>query len=245
MRQVFNHFQRKLKIADKITPVTIALAMIAISIVILLLGFTHLHSQSSDKLTNLVQDLYANGGAELLSIAITVLIIDTLNKKRSEDERKRELILQMGSPSNDFAIEAVRLLDHHNWVKDGSLRKQFFTYANLENVILLAADFSHSTIIESTFKNAELEDTTFHGCRFEYCNFENIEFAHINMSDSELIGCFFRNANMSNIHPLNWKNTILPDGTIWTPDTDMEKFTNPEHPNFYVPEYDDIKYIKL
>jgi hypothetical protein len=26
---------------------------------------------------------------------------------------------------------------------------------------------------------------------------------------------------------------VLPDGTRWTPDTDMERFTDPQHPAFW------------
>jgi hypothetical protein len=29
------------------------------------------------------------------------------------------------------------------------------------------------------------------------------------------------------------ENTTLPDGTKWTPDTDMTRFTDPEHPEFW------------
>ena len=29
------------------------------------------------------------------------------------------------------------------------------------------------------------------------------------------------------------KGTILPDGTVWTPDTDVAHFTDPEHPDFW------------
>jgi hypothetical protein len=29
------------------------------------------------------------------------------------------------------------------------------------------------------------------------------------------------------------ENTILPDMTKWTPDTDMKRFTDPKHPQFW------------
>lgn len=28
------------------------------------------------------------------------------------------------------------------------------------------------------------------------------------------------------------EDTVLPDGTKWVPDTDMERFTDPDHPDF-------------
>jgi len=29
------------------------------------------------------------------------------------------------------------------------------------------------------------------------------------------------------------EDTILPDGTHWTPETDMTRFTNPKNPDFW------------
>ena len=61
-------------------------------------------------LDNPIADFYANIATELISIGVTVGIIDKANRKESEKERKDELLLQMGSPNNAIAVEAVRVL---------------------------------------------------------------------------------------------------------------------------------------
>ena len=73
-------------------------------------GGGYLFTQDIRNLRTLVEQLYSNFGIELFSIAITVLVIETLNERRAKQERKTELILQMGSPDNSFAVEAVRIL---------------------------------------------------------------------------------------------------------------------------------------
>src|SRR5690606_34681130 len=90
----------------------------------------------SFSLRQLVSDLYANGGAELLSIALTVLIIERLNRRRAEQERKDELILQMGSPDHAFAVEAARIMRQKGWLHDGSLQDADLVITNLKRANL-------------------------------------------------------------------------------------------------------------
>ena len=56
-----------------------------------------------------LQDYYATISMGLASIAITVLIADILHQHRDTEREKRNLILQMGSPDNPSAKEAVRI----------------------------------------------------------------------------------------------------------------------------------------
>jgi len=32
-------------------------------------------------------------------------------------------------------------------------------------------------------------------------------------------------------------SAILPDGSKWTPDTDMTRYTDPNHPDFWQPDW--------
>jgi hypothetical protein len=61
--------------------------------------------------------------AELVGIGITVLIIDNANEAIKRREEKKRLILQMGSPDNAFAIEAVRQIRARGWILDGALHQ--------------------------------------------------------------------------------------------------------------------------
>jgi hypothetical protein len=63
------------------------------------------------------------------------------------------------------------------------------------------------------------------------------------LMDANLCGADLRNTN------LKWadltrtrldETTILPDGTTWTPQTDMGRFTDPDHSEFFQPDYADM-----
>jgi uncharacterized protein YjbI with pentapeptide repeats len=51
----------------------------------------------------------------------------------------------------------------------------------------------------------------------------------VNLGGANLQGAILKRANLDEF-------TILPDGTKWTPDTDMARFTDPDHPDFWRPE---------
>ncbi|MEL7433487.1 MAG: pentapeptide repeat-containing protein, partial [Chloroflexota bacterium] len=59
-----------------------------------------------------------------------------------------------------------------------------------------------------------------------------------NLSNTLLWNVNLSNANLKNADLTDaiFDETILPDKTVWTPDTDMTRFTNPEHPDFWSPE---------
>jgi hypothetical protein len=51
-----------------------------------------------------------------------------------------------------------------------------------------------------------------------------------NFKAANLTGAILRNAQFSN-------KTILPDDKKWTPETDMTRYTNPNHPDFWQPDW--------
>ena len=64
--------------------------------------------------------------AELIGAGLTTLLIGNAGQAAQQvaqkQEEKKRLILQMGSPDNGFAIEAVRQLREEGWLEDGSLK---------------------------------------------------------------------------------------------------------------------------
>jgi hypothetical protein len=47
-----------------------------------------------------------------------------------------------------------------------------------------------------------------------------------NLKESNLLGVNLEGTRFD-------ETTILPDGTHWIPETDMRRFTDPNHPNFW------------
>jgi hypothetical protein len=54
-------------------------------------------------------------------VAVTILLVEDLYRRHSTREKKRALVLQMGSPDNAMALGAVRKLLALGWLADGTL----------------------------------------------------------------------------------------------------------------------------
>lgn len=77
----------------------VAVALLIVAIVGAALGYLNQHSSLFEP-DNVITDFYANISTELASIAITVLVINTLNERRARQQEKENLVLQIGSPVN-------------------------------------------------------------------------------------------------------------------------------------------------
>jgi uncharacterized protein YjbI with pentapeptide repeats len=63
------------------------------------------------------------------------------------------------------------------------------------------------------------------------------DLSEANLSEANLEGARLRGASLSEarLAGANLQYTALPDGTSWTPDTDMARFIDFEHPDFWRP----------
>lgn len=95
---------------------------------------------------------------ELIGIGITVLIIDSVNEYIKRREEKRRLILQMGSPDQSFAIEAIRQFKENGWLYVGSLDSATLVGANPKNTNL-----ANSEMCSVDLKGAKLTNTILTG----------------------------------------------------------------------------------
>ena len=209
-----------------------------------------------------VRELYSNFGIELISIALTVIVIESLNQRRTERERKEELISQMGSPDNSFAVEAVRILRQKGWLEDGSLQKAYLRdaklkdadleFANLQAAYLGGGELQGANLGSVNLKNATLSISDLKATHLVYANlrgahlsFAQLQEAYMVCSDLQaadlggvaLQGTNLQGANLQcviDLKPDSFdETTTLPDDSKWTPDTDLTRFTNPNHPDFW------------
>lgn len=118
-------------------------------------------------------------------------VAGSLNRHLSEilqDEQAREdLILQMGSPTNSFAIEAVRALRAQGWLQDGTLEGASpsganLQYADLSDACLKGVDLSGANLQDTNLTSANLEGATMNASK---------------LTGSELCGANPKNANLA------------------------------------------------
>ncbi len=163
-----------LKRFQQIEPVhKVALFALVSAAIIALIGYLNHYSKLDlgEFFNHLLSDFYTNVSSGLAIVAFTVLIIDTLNRRRSEEqqrvldelnrrtaeEREREdLILQMGSSDNGSALNAVRLLRNRGWLTDGTLRGRNFNRANLQGAELSEADLRNAQFVGADLREANL-----------------------------------------------------------------------------------------
>jgi len=140
----------------------------------------------------IIADFYANASTELASIAVTILIVDALYQRRETEREKRRLILQMGSPDNAFAREAVRALQSYGWLGNGSLKGArlrlanlqdadlwranlqgaFLWGANLQGANLRSANLQDADVLDANLQLAYLEDANLQGTNLVFGNLQ-------------------------------------------------------------------------
>jgi len=228
-----------------------------------------------------LREFHESVASELFSMGLAVLLIDTANERRADRKLKEEIILQMGSPDNGFALEAIRILRRKGWLGDGSLKNTEIPYANLKDARLSLADLRGVNLVAANLHGAILERANLQSAVLNKVNLQGANLMGANLHNAVLSGTHLEGANLvgANLHSATlweaklWHNphpewpdgtnefhvflrqilvrdtasgdtvfddtTRLPDGTFWRPDTDMTRFTDPEHPNFWRP---DVRY---
>ncbi|MBK8900266.1 MAG: pentapeptide repeat-containing protein [Anaerolineaceae bacterium] len=166
----------------------VAFALLTTSLLGGVLGYINQHSGVLIPIP-FVTDFYANVSTELISIAITVLVIDTLNDRRAVQQEKVALILQMSSPINSVAREAIRMLRTRGWLTDGTLRGINLRWANLQDAYLEGANLPDTNLFRARLKGAHLQWSNLEGAK--------------GLKDEQLV------------HLHNLRGAAMPDGTIY------------------------------
>jgi hypothetical protein len=161
----------------------------AIGMVVLLLGLGvsvggSLYDENTPR--EFIEAFYSNAGTELISIASTVLVIDYLNRRRATNERKEELILQMSSPNNELATEAVRILRLKGWLEDGSLRGTNLFRANLQGARLDEANLQRAILAEANLQGANLGLANLQGVSLWEANLRGANLFGANLQGADL-----------------------------------------------------------
>lgn len=200
---------------------------------------------------NMLDDYLTNVFTEALGVIGTALILDRIYRLRAVQERKAELILQMGSPDASLAIEAVRILRAKGWVEDGTLKRAKLREANLNSANLREANLTDANLWQAKLNNANLWEANLgHAYLVEAdlsgakvwqanlagANLSDADLAHASLWAADLTHANLRGAKLvgADLQDVIFnETTILPDWSKWTPLADLSRFTDPEHPNFY------------
>jgi hypothetical protein len=162
----------------------------------------------------------------LVGAALAAFVIDYLAGQRAIQQRKDELILQMGSSDNGLANEAVRLLRLKDWLKDGSLKGAKFRKANLHHAYLIEAsleetyfrkaDLRKAKIGGATLTKAQLEKAKLGKADLMGAKLQEIIFVKAELMEADLTGAYLRGANLwgSDLYKANLSQTDLRSANL-------------------------------
>ena len=109
-----------------------------------------------------------------------------------------------------------------------NLQEAILVDANLQEALLEGANLQGAGLQGANLQEADLHGADLQGAYLWRSNLQGANLVRSNLQGANLIGANLQGANLS-------EDTKLPDGTSWTPDTDMTRFTDPKHPDFWRP----------
>lgn len=192
-----------------------------------------------------------------------ILIDQILGKreKRDEEERERQLnrvdrVKRMSSEINAIARRAVEEFRDSRELFTGALHGISITGADLSNANLQGANLEGIHGVKSKLISANLQGVNFKVAFLIEAYLQNADLGDANLqgaflSGSDLQGAKLTGANLEKVilgytiigiaedgtelrHETKFdEHTIMADGNPWTPETDLTRFTNPTHPQFW------------
>lgn len=217
--------------------------------------------QAIGDLNNLIGNLVP----EAVGIVFTVLIVDRLADNRTKQEHKLSLFRQAKSWSNDAALEAVNQILHDDLWKElrehylikswrGKERIDLSQIQWMGGIQLLEIDLRDADLFQADLEAARMQFSNLENARLENANLINVDLSESNLEDAQLAFANLKNVSLfqANLRGATGikntkfnETTLLPDARYWTPETDMTRYTNPDHPEFFEPDYLKSEYIGL
>jgi uncharacterized protein YjbI with pentapeptide repeats len=140
-----------------------------------------------------------------------------------------------------------------------NLEEGILHVVNLDGAKLHQANLQKARLETSSLKGAILYGANLQGAMLSTVNLQRGKLQNANLNKAIIVGADLRKANLAcadlrgadlrlarlegaiiiehdeELRTLFDEDTLLPNETHWTPDTDMACFTNPKHPNYYKP----------
>jgi len=155
--------------------------LIVLSFVIAPIAFWVTVSLPENIWVKLVKDFYPNVVTDLLSIGLGIKVLDKLYQKRNNESEKRNLVSQLGSSFNLFALDAARILRHKEW--HNNLESTSFYRANLKNAELYDFNLKKANLTYANLKNANLNGTILDGADITETILEKAQFCRASLKN--------------------------------------------------------------
>jgi hypothetical protein len=108
----------------------------------------------------------------------------------------------------------------------------YLRYAQLDGADLRSKNLTGAYLFGANLVGADLSDAVLIGANLIGANLAGAVVSGANFSETHLIGANLLGANFESAY---LSGARLPDKSGWTESTDMTRFTNPNHPDFWQP----------
>ena len=162
------------------------------------LGFLYLYPPTW-WLGGVINSFYTNLSTELISIAITILLINYLYEKKEEKNTKRRLIRELGSEDKGFSSRAVKELCEKKWLYDGSVNGCDLSNANLSGLNLSKAKLKNVNLTDANLTGTIFKDADLSGAIIKDALLVNANLAKCKLEGVKMINCNLYKANLNGV----------------------------------------------
>ena len=175
---------------------------VGIGILVLAFLISLFHFYPKDwKFNSVINAFYANISTELISIAITILLINYLYEVKEKLALKTRLIRELGSEDKGFTARALKEIKEFGWLTDGSLESCDLSLANLSGLDLSNAKLKGAIISKANLKGAILMNA----------DLTNVDFSETDLANSILTGSTLSKTKFieADLYAANFNNTRI------------------------------------
>lgn len=142
---------------------------------------------------------------------------------QADKNQVAQLIKEMGSKNNNVALRAVNSLRELGHLSDGTLETAKLRGANLQG-----AKLSYVNLRGAFLGWAKLQDALLVGADLQGVILWSANVQGANLEKANLEGAVLENAFFDEM-------TILPDGSYWSREANLARFTHPHEPDTWYP----------
>jgi hypothetical protein len=193
-------------------------------------------------------------GAEMVGAGLIYLLLERVAGRIERHEVEKALLTdQLGSRVREVAVGAAEKLRWHSWLHDGSLRGARLEKANLQRAYLWQSDLGEANLGGANLQGADLGASVLKGANLGHADLREADLWQADLRGADLwladlqsanldaanLQCaYLRYANLreARLGQANLQGATLPDGRRWRPGVDMDRYTDPMHPDFWPSE---------
>ncbi|WP_053744706.1 pentapeptide repeat-containing protein [Streptomyces sp. NRRL WC-3618] len=192
-----------------LSPVAIGALLMATGLVGIVVGHV---SAKGWTWSGMVSDIGTSVGAELIAVAVTVLMIDRLAERRESARLRQQLVREASSTDHGLALRAVLELDVRGWLAEGALVEARLRDANLHDIVLEGQDLhgadlvganlrkanlSRANLTDCDFNNADLSEAVIEMADFTGARLQDAQLNHADMAQAVLRSADLAGANLA------------------------------------------------